>query len=338
MEITVELNERSYPIVLQRGILAHAAEYVNLQRNVLIVTDQGVPQVYVQTLQEQCKRAYVCTVQQGEGAKSFPVYEMLCKMLLEHDFSRKDCVVALGGGVVGDLAGFAAASYMRGIDFINIPTTTLSQIDSSIGGKVAINLEQVKNVIGAFYQPQAVLIDPDTLSTLPKRHFYNGLVEAVKAGLIYDAELFALFECADPEQELETILYRALLVKKTVVEQDEKEANLRKILNFGHTIGHGIESVYGLGGLLHGECVGLGMLPMIEDEALRARTKVVLEKLGVPTQVTYDPEAVYACLVHDKKASNGHITIVKVAQAGHAELQEVPLTVLREKLKGQKTE
>ena len=338
MQITVELNERSYPIVLQRGVLAHAGEYVNLQRNVLIVTDQGVPERYVKTLQNQCKQAHVCTVQQGEGAKSTAVWETLCKEMLRRDFSRKDCVVALGGGVVGDLAGFAAASYMRGIDFINIPTTTLSQIDSSIGGKVAINLEQVKNVIGAFYQPKAVLIDPDTLATLPKRHFYNGLVEAVKAGLIYDAELFALFEQKKPEQELETILYRALMVKKTVVEQDEKEANLRKILNFGHTIGHGIESVDGLGGLLHGECVGLGMLPMIEDETLRTRTRSVLEKLGVPTQVTYDPQAVYACLVHDKKASDGQITIVKVAQVGKAELQEVPLTALWEKLKGQKTE
>ena len=310
-------------------------DYVDLQRKVLIVTDEGVPRSYVQTLQAQCASAHVCTVAQGEGSKSFAVFEMLCRQMLECDFSRKDCVVALGGGVVGDLAGFVAASYMRGVDFINIPTTTLSQIDSSIGGKVAINLDQVKNVIGAFYQPKAVLIDPDTLKTLSKRHFNNGLVEAVKAGLIYDADLFALFENGQPEQELETILYRALMVKKTVVEQDEKEANLRKILNFGHTIGHGIESVYGLGGLLHGECVALGMLPMIEDDALRARTKAVLEKLDVPTQVEYDPQAVYACLVHDKKASGGQITIVKVSRAGRAQLQQIPLEQLKEKLKGQ---
>ena len=333
MKLHVNLDKHGYDIVLERGILARAGAHCDLNRKVLIVTDAGVPKAYAQTILQQCKQGYIYRVVQGEGAKSFGVLETVLKQLLENGFSRKDCVVALGGGVVGDLAGFAAASYMRGIDFINIPTTTLAQIDSSIGGKVAVNLEQVKNVVGAFYQPRAVLIDPDTLDTLPPRHFYNGLVEALKAGLIGDARLFALFEEKEIAGNLIEIIHRANLVKKDVVEQDETEQGLRKILNFGHTIGHGIESVYGLGGLLHGECVGLGMLPMIEDDILRSRTADILSCMGIPTHVDYDPQKVYEVMTRDKKAAGDKITVVTVKTLGKATLSEVPMESMLAKLK-----
>lgn len=267
MQLSVNLKEKSYDIIIEHGVLNRIGDFADLNRKVLIISDTGVPMEYVNTVMKQCPQGYYHIVQQGEGAKSFPVYEELCRKLLELNFTRTDCIIALGGGVIGDLAGFVASTYLRGIEFIGIPTTTLSQIDSSIGGKVAINLEHVKNIIGCFYHPSVVLIDPETLKTLPKRHFVNGLVEAVKAGLIYDASILDLFEHGNPETQVDEIIYRSLLVKKAVVEQDEKEQNLRKILNFGHTLGHGIESVYGLSELLHGECVAIGMIPMLEDEA-----------------------------------------------------------------------
>jgi 3-dehydroquinate synthase len=217
---------------------------------------------------------------------------------------------------------------MRGIEFIGIPTTTLSQIDSSIGGKVAINLEKVKNIVGSFYHPSVVLIDPDTLASLPPRHFANGLVEAVKAGLIYDASILDLFEQNDPKDVVDEIIYRSLLVKKAVVEQDEKEEHLRKILNFGHTIGHGIETVYGLHDLLHGECVAIGMIPMLEDEKLKERVLRIYKKLGLKSEIDYDPEAVYDVMTKDKKVKGNTITVVKVEEAGHARLEDIELDEL----------
>ena len=175
MTLSMNLGENSYDIVVKRGVLREAAGYLKLDRRVLIVTDDGVPAAYSDTIAEACKYPIKVSVPAGEGSKSFPTFERLCRVMLEKGFTRTDAVVAVGGGVVGDLAGFAAASYMRGIDFYNIPTTFLSQVDSSIGGKTAINLEGVKNIIGAFYQPKKVLIDPEVLRTLPQRQLSSGL-------------------------------------------------------------------------------------------------------------------------------------------------------------------
>lgn len=326
--LTLSLKEKSYEIVIDRGILKQAGQYFNLNRKVLIVTDEKVPAEYTETLRDQCKEGHLMAVSEGEGSKSLAAYSRLCTYLLDQSFTRADCVVALGGGVVGDLAGFAAATFMRGVDFYNIPTTTLAQIDSSIGGKVAINLEGYKNMVGAFYQPKGVLIDPDTLQSLPRRHFCSGLVEALKAGLIYDEELFDIFERGQAEALLDEVIYRSLLVKKDVVQKDETEENLRKILNFGHTIGHGIESYLGLGGLHHGECVAIGMLPMIEDGALKERTRKILDSLGVPTKASFDAEAVLRLIYKDKKSSGEHITVVKVPRVGGARL----VRILKEEL------
>ena len=333
MKLQVNLTHKSYDIIIEHGVLNRIGDHADLDRKVLVISDDGVPQSYVDTVLSQCPRGYSVVVKQGEGAKSFPVYEMLCKKLLELNFSRGDCIIALGGGVIGDLSGFVAATYMRGIEFIGIPTTTLSQIDSSIGGKVAINLENVKNIVGNFYHPSVVLIDPDTLQTLPKRHFSNGLVEAVKAGLIYDASILDLFEQHDPAEVIDEIIYRSLLVKKDVVEQDEKEQNLRKILNFGHTLGHGIETVYGLHDLLHGECVAIGMIPMLEDGALKDRVLEIYKKLELRSEIDYDPEQVYQVMTKDKKAQGNTITVVKVKEAGKARLEKIATEELRQYLR-----
>ena len=227
--IRMELGQNSYNIELQRGNLDKAGELLNLNRKVMVITDAGVPIVYAQKVAKQCKEAYIKVVAQGEGSKSLQTVEEILTEMLEHQFSRKDCVVAVGGGVVGDLAGFVASLYMRGIDFYNIPTTVLSQVDSSIGGKTAVNLAGIKNIIGAFHQPKAVLIDPDTLSTLSDRQIVNGLFEAIKMGATNDSELFDIFKNDNWRDHLDTIIEKALLVKKYVVEQDEKESHLRKI-------------------------------------------------------------------------------------------------------------
>ena len=329
MKLQVQLTHKTYDIFIEHGVLQRVGEFTDLNRKVLIISDDGVPREYAETVLKQCPKGTVHIVKQGEGAKSFPVYESLCKTLLEQGFSRTDLIIALGGGVIGDLSGFVAATYLRGIEFINIPTTTLSQIDSSIGGKVAINLENVKNIVGSFYHPSVVLIDPDTLRTLPKRHFVNGLIEALKAGLIYDETILDLFEQYDPADVVDEIIYRSLLVKKDVVEQDEKEQNLRRILNFGHTLGHGIETVYGLRDLLHGECVALGMIPMLEDDALKKRVLKIYDKLGIRSAVDFDPEEVFRIMRKDKKVQGETITVVKVKEPGKARLEKIPVEELR---------
>ena len=333
MKLTMRLGARSYDIILKRGALKNLSALINLNRKVFIVTDSGVPAQYAETVRAQCKEGLVYTVPQGEGSKSLAVYQKLLEAMLEAGFGRGDAVVAVGGGVVGDLAGFVAATYMRGVDFINCPTTTLSQIDSSIGGKVAVDLDRTKNIVGAFWQPKLVVVDPDTLATLPRRHFVNGLAESVKMSLTCDAELFELFETGDVDENLETIIHRSLLIKKRVVERDETEQGLRAILNFGHTIGHGIEAVKGIGGrrktgLYHGECVALGMLPMIEDKQLQKRTRAVFRKLGLPCRAAYNKEKVLAYMLHDKKARGDQITLVKVPGLGCWRLDKVPLSQL----------
>ena len=243
MKLTMQLGVRSYDIIIKRGSLGRMNQLVHLDRKVLVVTDSGVPVQYVQQVAAQCAHPYIVTVPQGEDSKSLEVWQQLLHTMLEKGFGRGDAVMAVGGGVVGDLAGFAAASYMRGIDFINLPTTTLAQIDSSIGGKTAINFENTKNIVGAFWQPRLVIVDPDVLSTLPPRHFAAGLAEAVKAGLLADSELFRLFEEEDYNERIEEVIYRSLIVKKNIVERDENEKGDRAALNLGHTIGHGIEIV-----------------------------------------------------------------------------------------------
>ncbi|MBO7740726.1 MAG: 3-dehydroquinate synthase, partial [Clostridia bacterium] len=311
MTLTVTLPHTHYDIVVERGSLKRAATYLNLQRRVLIVTDSGVPKEYAQTIASLSKEPIIVTVNEGEESKSLASYETLLKTMLNNHFTRKDCVVAVGGGVVGDLAGFTAASYMRGVDFYNIPTTLLSQVDSSIGGKTAINFGGIKNTVGAFYQPKQVLIDPDLLKTLPKRQLANGLAEALKMALTFDKDLFSLFETEDVEQSLDEIIIRSLLIKKDVVEKDEKEAGLRRVLNFGHTVGHGIESENEKHGLYHGECVALGMIPMCSDE-VRCRLFPILERLSLPTKADFDPENALAAMLHDKKADDNAVSVITV--------------------------
>lgn len=329
MELAVNLAEQKSRIIIERDSMLHLADYIDLNCKVMIITDDGVPEEYHRQVLKQCPQGYLHVCRHGEGAKSFPVYQQICEKLLQLDFSRKDRILALGGGVIGDLGGFVAATFKRGMKFASIPTTTLSQIDSSIGGKVAVNLGEVKNVIGTFYHPETVLIDLNTLRTLPRRHYYNGLVEAVKAGMIADPEIFRLFEEEDIDQALEEIITRSLIVKKHVVEEDEKEQHLRKILNFGHTIGHAIESIYHLHDYYHGECVAMGMMKILENEQLKERLEKILKKMEIPLEVPYQIDEVIAFIRKDKKASGDEITIVQVCEPGKAQLIDMKIEDMR---------
>lgn len=329
MIIPVNLGDNSYNIYMERGILGKIGNTVNLNRRVLIVTDDGVPSEYARKVAEQCGEPHIATVAQGEGSKSFETYQKLLSDMLHADFDRSDCVVAVGGGVVGDLAGFVAASYMRGVEFYNVPTTMLSQIDSSVGGKVAINFCGIKNIIGAFYQPKAVFIDGNVLSTLPKRQISNGIAEAVKMSLTSDAALFEMFESGDAS-DTDTICEKSLRIKIDVVQKDEKEAGLRRILNFGHTIGHGVESA-SFGKLYHGECVALGMIPMCSPE-VRSRLLAVLERLNLPTHTDCDIDKAAEALTHDKKCKADGIAVVLVNKVGSCEIKKMTPAELKDKI------
>lgn len=327
MIIPVKTQTGGYDIVLKWGALSSADEYLNLNRRALIVTDSGVPKEYAERVASKTKEPYIVTIEQGEKSKCFDTYKMLLTAMVKGGFTRTDCVVAVGGGVVGDLAGFVAASYMRGVDFYNIPTTVLSQVDSSIGGKVAIDFEGYKNIVGAFYPPKAVIIDPETLSTLPKRQISNGLAEAVKMALTFDSELFSLFEKGDILENIDTIIESSLKIKRYVVETDEKENGIRRVLNFGHTLAHAIETQSGMENLYHGEAVALGMLPMCDGE-IRERLKKVLEKLSLPTKIHYDADVIIEAMKHDKKMSGKDITVVYVEKVGEFVMKTIPFSQL----------
>ncbi|MBQ8350690.1 MAG: 3-dehydroquinate synthase [Clostridia bacterium] len=308
-----------YDIHIESGLLARAGELLPLDRRVLVLTDEGVPAAYAAAVCAQCKSPVLMTLPQGEGSKSLSRFEAVLSRMLEEGFTRTDAVVAVGGGVVGDLSGFVASAYMRGVDFYNIPTTLLSQVDSSIGGKTAVNLGGIKNCVGSFYPPKGVLIDPDVLATLPPRQMAAGMAEVIKMAATFDAPFFK--ELEQGSLPLAEIIARSLAIKARVVEEDEKESGLRRVLNFGHTIGHGIESC---GGLLHGECVALGMLPMCE-ESVRERLLALYARYGLPTTFTGDVEQVIAALSHDKKLDGACLRTVYVPRVGSFEMQEEPL-------------
>lgn len=329
MILHTDLGARSYDIVIRRGALSEAGNEFDLNRRVMVVTDSGVPAQYAETVAAQAKEAEIFTFPQGEASKNTETWQKLLLRLTEARFTRTDCVAAVGGGVVGDLAGFAAAAYLRGIDFYNLPTTVLAQVDSSVGGKVAVDLMGYKNLVGAFWQPKGVLIDPDVLSTLDPRQIAAGTAEAVKMALTCDKEFFCRLEQETPPAE--EIIAAALKVKRDVVQQDETESGLRRVLNFGHTVGHAIETVSGYR-YLHGECVALGMLPMCSPQ-VRERLLPVLERLGLPTRCEMDPEAVIEAMRHDKKCGGNDITAVYCEEVGSFVFRTLPFEAFAEQIR-----
>ncbi|HEX7057629.1 MAG TPA: 3-dehydroquinate synthase [Bacilli bacterium] len=344
-ELLVDLQERSYPIYIGDGLLNDAASYlqkhgVSKQSPVMVVTDTNVAPLYLDRLggllQSAGYTVVPAIVSAGETAKSLDMLEELVTKALSGGLDRKSTIIALGGGVVGDLAGFAAASYMRGISFVQMPTTILAH-DSSVGGKVGVNHRLAKNIIGAFHQPKFVLYDTSTLRSLPLRHIRAGLAEVIKHGFIRDAEFAAWCEehadallRLDPHA-LQHALYEGCKIKAQVVAQDEKEAGLRAILNLGHTIGHALEAVAGYGELLHGEAISIGMIGAAKlavrlgrPEAIYRDMKRVLQRFGLPTALSphYQIEAIMSAMMHDKKFKEGVITFIVPVRIGEVEINK----------------
>jgi 3-dehydroquinate synthase len=337
--IRVALGERSYEIVIGRGNLSGAAEFVSQRcpaKHALVITDDNVRPLHAERVAHALTaggiRTDMLTTPAGEATKCVAQAERLWNELSRLRADRKTVVIAVGGGVIGDLAGFVAATFARGLAFIQIPTTLLAQVDSSVGGKVGINLPTAKNSVGAFWQPAGVLIDLACLTTLPEREYLSGLAEVVKYGVILDAEFFAFLErniaglmIRDPAV-LEHIVAKSCQLKATVVEQDEREeTGLRAVLNYGHTFCHAIETITGYGRYLHGEAVAIGMvcasrlaesLGMIGSEVTR-RQCGLLEALHLPTNLPDLPiDALVAAMRHDKKAEQGQLRFVLPTKLG----------------------
>ncbi len=320
MNIKIELNDKSYPVVIEHDLLNNISSFLDLTKKALIITDDGVPSIYIKTIKKQLKKGETLIIPHGESSKSLEMYQRIIDHLLHLDFSRKDYIIALGGGVVLDLCGFVASTFKRGLHLINIPTTTLSMVDSCVGGKVALNHYNLKNIIGSFYHPDAVLIDPNTLQTLPKRHFINGTIEALKTGMIGDKELYNLFFQDDYKEHYDEIIYRSLLFKAKIVMEDEKEQSIRKILNFGHTFGHAYESYFAMKYYLHGEAVALGILTISKDKYYYDDLKNLFKKWKLKTDINVEKEKIINFIKNDKKSDNDNIDLIVVDNIGEAKI------------------
>jgi 3-dehydroquinate synthase len=342
--LQLDLGERSYPIHIGSGLLDQADLYKKHIKGTFtaVVTNETVAPLYankvVKTLESIGQKVKLIVLPDGEAFKTWEVLQKIFDGLLENSADRKTTLVALGGGVVGDMTGFAAACYMRGIKFIQVPTTLLSQVDSSVGGKTGINHPLGKNMVGAFHQPQAVIADLDTLKTLPPEELAAGLAEVIKHGAIADSEFLswieknqdALNKC-DPAA-MEYAVRRSCEIKSQVVAQDEKEGGIRAILNFGHTFGHAIEAGMGYGAWLHGQAVGCGMVMAADlsvrvgllSEAEASRLKKIIEALHLPTQPPkLGVDRFMELMSVDKKAEGGEVRYILLNGLGQAKIQTV---------------
>ncbi len=341
--VSVRLSERSYEIEISGGVLAQAGAIIASRMRVshaVVITDRNVDNPYAQAVEASLRAAGARTdrlvVEAGEPSKSVASADSLWNALLAAGADRKTVVVAVGGGVVGDLAGFVAATFARGLAFVQVPTTLLAQVDSSVGGKVGVNLPGAKNMVGAFWQPQAVVIDTHTLDTLPDREYRAGLAEVVKYGVILDEAFFAWLEDHTDainrrdRDALEYLIARCCRLKADVVEADERETTgLRAVLNYGHTFCHAIEATTGYGEYLHGEAVSIGMMCAARlaaalgrvDENFIARQRKLLEAFGLPLDTpNVDDDALVAAMQHDKKVEHGRLRFVLPSRLGHVDL------------------
>jgi 3-dehydroquinate synthase len=350
VRVQVALGERSYPILIGDDLLGRADSYLPwlTGRQVLIVSNETVGPLYAARVREALAGCDVheLLLPDGEQHKTLDSFATILDALLAHRFSRRATVLALGGGVIGDLAGFAAACYQRGAGFVQVPTTLLAQVDSAVGGKTAVNHARGKNMIGAFYQPRCVVADTGVLATLPAREYAAGLAEVVKYGVIHDAVFFEWLEAnvaalrARDASALAWIIRRSCEIKAHVVGLDEREeTDIRAILNFGHTFGHAIENTQGYGTWLHGEAVAMGMV-LAADLSARmgwlargdaARVRGLLDALGLPVLPPQglDGPGFRAAMSLDKKVTDGRIRFILARRLGHVEVtDEVPAPML----------
>ena len=347
-KVSVNLDKRSYDIKIEKCLLAVIGKEVRALSKadkVAIITDANVDFLYGDKLQKTLEAVDFIVqrivIEPGEKSKTLQTLDDVYARMAAFGLTRSDLVITFGGGVVGDLGGFAAATFLRGIDFIQVPTSLLAQIDSSVGGKVAIDLPSGKNLVGSFYQPLGVFIDPDLLASLPKRYLHDGLAEAIKYGCIRSAGLFAQLQSIKDDEELlaniEVIIKECCEIKARIVENDEFDTGERMVLNFGHTLGHAVEKYYNYETYTHGEAVGIGMVALTDKTEKMGITKKgstalirnILEHYGLPTEALLEKEDVLKTIALDKKKKGGEITIVILEKIGNARLLKIPYTDLK---------
>ena len=334
---------RPYDIFIERGVIDCCGEYIKQLSNaekVVVVSDTNVAPLYqwrvLNSLSKHGLKVNTHIFHAGEENKTLGTIAEIYKTLAEFRMTRRDVIVALGGGVCGDMAGFAAATYLRGIDFVQVPTSLLAQVDSSVGGKTGVDLPQGKNLVGAFHQPIAVLIDPDTLNTLPDEFIADGMGEVIKYGCIKDAAFFEKLENEDALSNIEDVIETCVSIKRDVVSRDEKEAGERMLLNFGHTLGHSIEKLCGYTGITHGMAVAVGMVLIaragekqgVTEEGTADRIIKLCEKYGLLTETELPFSDLAEAAKGDKKTAGSKINLVMLKRIGESFITPLPLDEL----------
>lgn len=350
MELKVNLGKHSYSIYIERGILAHAADYIGnvfKGKRIMLISDDRVYGYYGESLKAALSEAYECyetVVPHGEQSKSMEILPEIYKKLLAARISRSDLIVALGGGVIGDMAGFAAATYLRGIPFVQIPTSLLAQVDSSVGGKVAVDLKEGKNLVGAFYQPKLVLIDPDVLGTLPKRYVSDGMGEVIKYGCIRDAGLFGILKEAGGfeglSDRLTEVIARCVDIKRRVVEADEFDKGERMLLNFGHTLAHAIEQKFGYQRESHGEAVAIGMYRITEisekmgltEPGTAEEIRKLLVSYGLPFSCGVKAADLKEAMLLDKKNLENSLRVILLQKMGESMIYPTDISFFEDEI------
>ena len=339
MELKVDLKDRSYPIIIEKGLINRVSEEIRKVykgKKIFIITDDNVNKYYGGKISEELKKndfeVKLLALKPGEETKNFNTLPIVYNELLDFNLTRSDLIIALGGGVIGDLAGFVASTYLRGVDFVQIPTSLLAQVDSSVGGKVAVDLERGKNLVGSFYHPKCVLIDPEVLNTLDNRFFIDGMAEVIKYGCIKDKQFFDYLEKMENNQQLinnmEVVIHKCCDIKRQVVENDEKDKGERMLLNFGHTLGHAIEQYYNYTKYSHGEGVAIGIyvISKISEEkgltkkGTSQRIKDILVKYNLPYELDVNIEETLEAINLDKKKLGNDLNVIILKEIGNSEI------------------
>lgn len=333
--LRVNLGENSYDILIGANTLQDVGKYVESRGGkVFILSDTNVAPIFADTVIDSLlKRGYECKLMvlpAGEPTKSIKSIEPIYSAMLEFNLTRRDLVITLGGGVIGDLGGFVASTYLRGVDFVQVPTSLLAQVDSSVGGKVAVDLPEGKNLVGSFYQPKLVFIDTAALDDLPDAYFVDGMAEVIKYGCIKDARLFELLEGIKSRQQFmqqaEEIIYTCCDIKRKVVEADERDNGERMLLNFGHTYGHAIEKYYNFTGYSHGQAVAIGMAFITAISEKLGQSQVgaaqriinILKQYGLPTADKVKPKEILSAINSDKKNLGRQLHVVLLKKIGES--------------------
>ncbi|WP_202127688.1 3-dehydroquinate synthase [Clostridium sp. C8-1-8] len=350
MNLKVNLTNNSYEIIIEKGSIAKSGQQIKKVfkgEKIVVITDKNVHEHYGSTVRNSLEKEGFSVgqiiLEPGEKTKGFESLIYIYNSLSDFNLTRSDLIVALGGGVIGDLAGFVASTYLRGIDFVQIPTSLLAQVDSSVGGKVAVDLEKGKNLVGSFYHPKQVIIDPEVLATLSERFFFDGLAEVIKYGAISDKDLFdELISFNNKEElmaEIENVIYRCVDIKRQFVEKDEKDKGDRMLLNFGHTLGHAIEKYYNYEAYTHGEAVAIGMYYITKLGEAKGLTEIgtnrniknILAKYNLPWKVNnLKIKELVDTIKLDKKNLNGSLNIILISEIGKSEIYKTTLDIFED--------